>query len=209
MVARTRRRTGQLQPKKPDQTSKTGAGLRTRPDPRYGNRPRATIELGVEQTAILLGEEDLSTWDTEELRHGRRKSERGRFEGRPPKVIPRVVYLELVDRYLAEAHLAILDQTMPAIRRLAEMIDGYRHDDEGNRVMVEGDDGKTFPIPISVDKGQLTAVQEVLVRVLGKPETKVSVRAEKKGYERIERVEIDRDLGTYDDEIIDTTAVEE
>lgn len=209
MPPRTKRRTGQLQPKKPDQKSVTGAALRTRPDPRYGGRPRATIELGVEQTAILLGEEDLSTWDTEELRHGRRKSERGRFEGRPPKVIPRAVYLELVDRYLAEAHLAILDQTMPAIRRLAEMIDGYRHDDEGNRLMVENDEGKAFPIPISVDKGQLAAVQEVLVRVLGKPETRVSVRAEKKGYERIERVEIQRDLGEYPDEIIDVDSTEE
>lgn len=190
-------------------TSKTGAGMKlTSAGPRYPGQKRAVIKLGVGQTEILLGEDDPADWDDEELRYGRRRGKNGKFTGRPPKVIPRVVYLELVDRLLAEGHLALLDQLMPAIRRLAEMIDGYKHDDEGNRVMAKADDGHEFPVPISVDPAALKAVQEVLVRIMGKPETKVTVRADKKPYERIERVQIDRDLGEYPDEVIDVDYTE-
>jgi hypothetical protein len=207
--ARTRTKKGtSTNPRPPDQTAKH-RGLKTRRDPRYGNRPRATIELGVGQTAILLGEEDLSTWDDEELRQGRRRSSNGSFVGRPPKVIPRTVYLELVERLLAEGHLAILDMLRPSLKVLAQMVDGYHHDEDGERKLVRADDGEWHPIPFYVDPNQLKAVQEVLVRVLGKPETRVSVRAEKKPYQQVQRVEVNRDLGTYPDEVIDVDSTEE
>lgn len=172
-------------------------------------RPRARVQLGVHQTAILMGEEDLSTWDLEELRQGRRRGKSGDFSGRPPKVIPRVVYLELVERLLEEGHLAILDMLRPSLRVLAQMVDGYHHDEHGERKLVRADDGEWHPIPFYVDPNQLKAVQEVLTRVLGKPETKVSVRAEKKPYQQVQRVEVNRDLGTYPDEVIDVDYTEE
>lgn len=198
-----------LKPKPADRENKTGGGIRLRTDPRYG-KERATIELGVQQTAILLGEEDLSEWDDEELRQGRRRSKQGKFEGRPPKVIPRVVYLELVERMLAEGHLALLDMLRPTLHMLLQTVRGVKIDPETGEVETwTDDDGDKHPIPFVPDPTQLKAGQEVLVRVLGKPEQTVSVRAEKKPYQQVARVTVDRDLGVYPDEIIETTATEE
>jgi len=145
-------------------------------------RPRATITLGVHQTALLLGEEDLSTWDMEELRQGRRRDSKGNFSGRPPKVIARPVYLELVRRILDEANLAILDLVMPAIVQLGAIIEGGAIDKE--------------------DSIRLKAIQEVLNRVLGRPEQKVAVSSEQRPYQKVERSIVDRDLGEYEDEKI-------
>lgn len=142
--------------------------------------PRAHIELGVGQTAILLGQEDLSTWDIEELRQGRKRSKQGKFEGRPPKVLAREVYLELVRRVLEEAEQAILDLVLPAIEQLGKIIEGESLDKE--------------------DAIRLKAIQEVLNRVLGRPEQKVALTADTKPYQKVERSLINRDLGEYEDE---------
>jgi hypothetical protein len=161
---------------------------------------QARLDISAAHTRILLGLEDLTDWDMEELRHGRRRDRNGRFQGRPPNVLPKNLYDELWKRVLAEGQQKLLDMALPALDALRECLDGALRDAQGDVVMYDG-----HPVVLEVDTGRLRAIQEVLTRVFGKPEQKVIVGSEDKPYQKVERAVIDRSFG----EAINTTAVEQ
>lgn len=156
-----------------------------------------SITLGLLSTGIMLGTEDLGTWDLEELRRGQRKDPRGNFSGRPPQVLPKVLYDEFVNRLLATGQMKLLDMLMPALDGLRECIDGALRDSDGDVLLIDG-----HPVVLEVDPGRLRAIQEVLTRVMGKPEQKVSVSGEVKPYQQVEKAVIDRSF-------VDVEATEE
>lgn len=84
--------------------------------------PRAKVSLGRANTAVLRGEDDLSTWDIDELREGRRKNHRGKFVGRKPKVVPKAIHTELVKRTLSEAYQVLTDSVVDAVRLWADVL---------------------------------------------------------------------------------------
>jgi hypothetical protein len=160
-----------------------------------------TVSLGLRSTGIMLGTEDLGEWDLDELRRGQRKDPNGNFSGRPPQVLPKALHDEFCRRLLAEGQQQLLDMLLPALAGLRECLDGALRDSEGDVLLIDG-----HPVVLEVDPGRLRAIQEVLMRVLGKPEQKVSVSAEVKPYQKVERAVIDRSWG---DEAIEATATEE
>ncbi|MGD9998018.1 MAG: hypothetical protein AB7L17_16940 [Ilumatobacteraceae bacterium] len=73
--------------------------------------------------AILAGEEDLTSWDDEEIFRGQRKAKNGRFVGRPPVVVPQQVHAERVRRTMSKAHQALRESTYKAVRLLETVVD--------------------------------------------------------------------------------------
>src|SRR5688500_3570828 len=65
---------------------------------------REVIHVGKSNTAILRGEADLSSWSEEELIRGQKRSASGRWQGRPPKVVPKALHDELVKRKMSKAY---------------------------------------------------------------------------------------------------------
>jgi hypothetical protein len=166
-------------------------GKKPRRSHKVDRHGRTEVRLGITMTNILVGNEDLSTWDVEELRHGRRRDKNGKFQGRPPTLLPRNLFEELAKRLFGEAQQKLLDMLMPALDALEAIIDGEDISKE--------------------DAIRLKAIESVMNRVLGKqPDTVVAAGADKK-YQRIERTTIDRDLGDYDDEsqVLEATYVED
>lgn len=83
---------------------------------------RSPVYVGRVNSAILRGEEDLSVWSDEELRRGQRKSSRGRWEGRPPAVVPKKLHDELVRRTMDAAHAELRDSLVDAVKLLRSVI---------------------------------------------------------------------------------------
>lgn len=80
------------------------------------------IGIGKVNAAILDGTEDLSLWSDEELRRGQRKSKNGRWEGRPPAVVPKKLHDELVKRTLDEAADVLRDNLVDAVTLLGRVV---------------------------------------------------------------------------------------
>lgn len=64
---------------------------------------RSLVAVNATTTRILHGEEDLSTWDAEELRRGQRKDKSGRFNGRAPVVVAQEIHKEQTCRMMSRA----------------------------------------------------------------------------------------------------------
>ena len=79
------------------------------------------IQLGKTNLAILAGDEDVRAWDDEELLRGQRRDRNGKWGGRPPKVVPKVVHDELVRRKLRKAYELLADSVEAAVRVLVEI----------------------------------------------------------------------------------------
>jgi len=111
------------------------------------------IRLGQTNSAILAGNVDLTKWSDEELARGQRRDKNGRFQGRPPKVVPMVVYKELARRQTEAVHKHLRDNILEAAHVLTEMIRNPAVDD-GTKVK---------------------AITMVFDRVLGKAPEKVEI----------------------------------
>lgn len=85
-------------------------------------RRGARVSVGGTNAAILRGDEDLSVWSDEELRRGQRKSARGRWEGRPPAVVPKAIHDELVRRTMDRATGLLVDNLVDAVQLLGEVV---------------------------------------------------------------------------------------
>lgn len=57
----------------------------------------------------------------EELMRGQRRSKTGKFQGRPPKVVPMAVHNELVRRKMSQAHDLMRDNVVKATEVLVEI----------------------------------------------------------------------------------------
>jgi hypothetical protein len=114
---------------------------------------RGYLRLGVNNTAIMTGQEDLSSWDEEELLRGQKKDKNGRFQGRAPKVVPIAIHDELVKRTLNEAKELMRTALVPACTMLAEII----ADTDAS------------------DKDKLTAATMIIDRMMGKSPERIEV----------------------------------
>lgn len=86
------------------------------------------IRCGGTTIAILNGTEDLSVWTDEELIRGQRKSRRGTWEGRPPKVVPKAIHDELVRRKMSQAYDLLRDNVVKASEVLIELASNKKVD---------------------------------------------------------------------------------
>lgn len=87
---------------------------------------RARVRLSQATTAVVRGEDDLTTWDMEELRRGRRRSRNGLFAGRDPHIVPRACWEEMLRRYLGDFDVTVTESLPEA----AEIILTLARDEE-------------------------------------------------------------------------------
>jgi hypothetical protein len=139
---------------------------------------------------LLAGEEDLSSWDDEEIQRGQRRSKNGSFVGRPPKVIPQAVHEEWVRRTMRKAYTLLKESTYDAAKLLRQIV----NDEEA---------------PYGF---RLRAAELIFERVLGKATEKVelSISDEPPWVRALQGAitgGIDRS-GLHDEDIIDAEVVE-
>lgn len=79
------------------------------------------VYIGKTNRAILSGDEDVTEWSMEELIRGQRKARNGKWVGRPPKVVPKRVYDELVRRRLSEAGELLESNLVEAVKVLVSL----------------------------------------------------------------------------------------
>jgi hypothetical protein len=124
-------------------------------------RERALVRVGKTSTKVLTGEDDLSEWDDEELRRGRRRAASGNFRGADPKVVPKALHDELVRRTMDKAAKLLHDSLEAAVQVLCELVLD----------------------PDIEAKDRLRAVQMIMDRTMGKAPDKVEVTADMKPWE--------------------------
>lgn len=116
-------------------------------------RNRAYVRVGASVTSVLSGEDDVRTWDDEELALGRRRGPSGKFGGQPPRVIPTACLRELNRRKLFDTESAIRESCVDAARYLAAVAAGTEE-----------------PNP-----ARMRACEMVLDRFLGKPVDRIQM----------------------------------
>lgn len=145
-----------------------------------------SITLGNTNTAILNGDEDLSLWSDEELLRGQRRARNGRWQGRPPKVVPMAVHHELNRRRMSKAREVLDESLEAAVSLFAEVV-------------------KDKDAPLDL---RLKAAKEIVDRTMGKAPDTVSIHVEKAPWEEVvEQVEFytdDDDLDIVNAVVIDT-----
>jgi hypothetical protein len=85
---------------------------------------RALIRMGKASTDVMLGLDDLSEWDEEELRRGRKRAVRkgkANFYGPDPVAVPKQCMDELARRITQQAQELMRDSLVEAVRVLTEM----------------------------------------------------------------------------------------
>lgn len=80
-----------------------------------------TIRVGQRTAAVLAGDDDLATWDDEELIRGQRRNKNGRWGGRPPKVVPAAVHHEITRRKMSEAYRLLQTNLVAATEVLVSL----------------------------------------------------------------------------------------
>lgn len=117
---------------------------------------RRQVRMGITNTRIMSGHDDLGLWDDEELMRGQRRDKHGSWGGRPPKVVPKAIHDELVRRKMSSAHELLRDNVVSAVEVLIEIA----HDN-------------------SAEPGvRLKAASLILDRVLGKASERVQISVE-------------------------------
>lgn len=91
-------------------------------------RYKAEVRVGQANAAILAGAEDLSLWTEEELLRGTRKDKNGKWSGRPPKIVPKAVHQELVQRRMLDAHSLLGENLVKAVQVLVDIASDKRAD---------------------------------------------------------------------------------
>lgn len=115
---------------------------------------RGFVRLGKTSTRILIGVDDLSEWDNEEIRRGRRRDKNGGWQGRDPVVVPMALHQEAIKRTFDEAQELMREGLVPAIKYLTGL--------------VESDDAE--------DRDRIKAVSMIMDRVLGKAVERVEIK---------------------------------
>jgi hypothetical protein len=122
--------------------------------PREDTPERGVLRLSKTATDILVGIEDISTWDNEEIRRGRRRGKNGTFVGRSPVVVPMALHQEAIKRTFEEAQELMREGLVPAVKYLTAIIND----------------------PDVEPKDKLKATQMILDRVLGKAVERVEIK---------------------------------
>lgn len=119
---------------------------------------RALVRVGRGTTEILIGKEDLSTWDMEELRRGRKRDKNGGWQGRDPVIVAKAVHDELVKRTLEKANELLTSNLEEAVKLLADIM----KDDQVDA------------------KERLKAIDMIMNRAMGREPQKLEVQADGK-----------------------------
>jgi len=144
---------------------------------------RALVRIGAANTRVLTGQEDLSQWSEEELLRGQKKDRNGKYQGKPPLVVPKALHDELVKRKMSRAFELLRDNLVSAVEVLIELAQDEEVE-SGTRLkaattIIERVMGKT-PEKITLDMGEqppwLGALMGAIVSV--KNENVVDVDAE-------------------------------
>lgn len=120
--------------------------------PRSGKN--AYITIGSSTADLIENPSQVLDWDDEELRRGVRRLSNGKWpQGEPPKVIPRIVYEELVRRTIDEC-MEMMRENMPAMIQTL--------------------------VNIATDEGvepqhRIKAIDLMMNRIFGKPKERVQV----------------------------------
>jgi hypothetical protein len=80
------------------------------------------VRVGAVNTAILSGKLDLSVWGEDELIRGQRRAKNGKFQGRPPKIVPKAIHDELVRRRLSKAGDLLDESIVDAVLLLRQVV---------------------------------------------------------------------------------------
>lgn len=120
---------------------------------RFTSEDRAYVRVGNMTTRVLIGMEDLSEWDDDELKRGRRRDKNGGWAGRDPVVIPKAIFDEIVKRTMDKARSILQDNLEVAVIALTEIVAEPKFD----------------------AKDRLRAIEMVLNRTMGKEPVKVEV----------------------------------
>ncbi len=111
------------------------------------------VYVGKTNLAILSGEEDLSLWSEEDLIRGQKRGKNGKWGGRPPKLVPKVLHDELVKRKLTRAYELLNESIYDAV---AVLVDVAKDPEADASVRIK-------------------AATEILNRTIGKPTEKVKL----------------------------------
>lgn len=131
------------------------------------SKDRALVRMGVLNTRILTGQEDLSLWDDEELKRGQRRDKNGNLVGKAPVVVPKVLHDELVRRTLSRIEELMRESALEATKAIVDIMKGQYQ--EG------ADDPKA--------KDRLRAAEMILARVMGKEPMRIQISAIKSTFE--------------------------
>ena len=133
------------------------------------------VYVGKSNQAILNGTDDLSDWTEEELIRGTRRGRNGRWMGRPPKVVPKVVHDEWVRRKFAKSYDLMQQNLVEAVQELCKL--ALNAKDETVR---------------------LKAIDLLMKHTLPPKPEHLTIRLEPRPYEQVRRSIIDREIGDYD-----------
>lgn len=145
---------------------------------------RALVRLGVANTRILTGVEDLSDWDDDELKQGQKKNRNGSFGGKRPTVVPKKLHDELVRRTLSKVEETFREGAQAAAEAMVDLVKGKDTD----------------------DRARVAAAKLIFDRVLGKEPNKVDVQVHVGKFEEAFQAMLVPD---EDDDIIDAEVVED
>jgi hypothetical protein len=115
---------------------------------------RQLLTVGKGTAAVLAGHDDVTTWDDEELAHGRRRDTNGNFTGRPPRLIPHMCWVELKRRQIFDAESTFGKAVAGAAEYLADVAEGR----------------------VEPQAGRMQACSILFDRFLGKPKESVNVQ---------------------------------
>lgn len=151
---------------------------------------RGLVRMSASNTKVMLGLDDLSDWDDEELRAGRRRGKNGLLIGRQPKILPKALHDELVKRTLSRAHIELRDNLEAAVKSLTSI---------ATDTTVEA-------------KDRVKAIGMIMDRVMGKAPERVQITGETpKWLETLSAAIISKSEEFVEDEshIIDAVLVDE
>lgn len=125
----------------------------------YGQgQHRALVRVGRGVTDVLVGADDLSGWDEEELRRGRKRDKNGGWQGRDPVVVPKAVHDELVKRTLSQANHILAHDLTRACQILGDIMEDTEVD----------------------AKDRLKAIDMIMNRAMGREPQKVEFKGQAK-----------------------------
>lgn len=123
---------------------------------RAHGKERGLVRMGVTNTNVLTGKEDISTWDDEELRRGQKRDKNGGWRGIAPVIVPKAIHDELVRRTISKANQLMTENLEEAVKVLTELVVGQD---------IEA-------------KDKLRAIGMIMDRVMGKAPEKLEVSGE-------------------------------
>jgi hypothetical protein len=86
------------------------------------NPDRVKLRLSPLMSAVIRGDEDLSTWDEEEILRGQKRHADGTFNGRQPSVVPTELLNEYRVRIMGNARAIMQRSFLPAVALMGELV---------------------------------------------------------------------------------------